>query len=163
MKQPNQRVCFQFGGFKNLVFEFHKARIKRTRGSESWFLSQWTVNRCVCVCIYVCTLGVHRLPKVVCKDMCGFNQWASGFWTPCRLLSRWSVCRHSYHLEGFMFTFHTSLFHISLLIHPYSCCDGKTSEGQTKTPCGILILRKQSALMTDKNFLSTQTVSNSLF
>ena len=52
MKQPNQRVCFQFGGFKNLVFEFHKARIKRTRGSESWFLSQWTVNRCVCV--YIC-------------------------------------------------------------------------------------------------------------
>ena len=65
VKQPNQRVCFQFGGFKNLVFEFHKARIKRTRGSESWFLSQWTVNRCVCV--HVCTLGVHRLSKVVAR------------------------------------------------------------------------------------------------
>ena len=65
VKQPNQRVCFQFGGFKNLVFEFHKARIKRTRGSESWFLSQWTVNRCVCV--HACTLGVHRLSKVVAR------------------------------------------------------------------------------------------------
>ena len=108
---------------------------------------------CVCTCVY--PWGSQTF-QGSCKDMCGFNQSASRFWTPCRLLSSWSVCRHSYHLEGFMFTFHTPLFPISLLIHPYSCCDGKTPEGQTKAPCEILILRKQSALMTDKNFLSTQ-------
>ena len=111
---------------------------------------------CVCVCVRVCTLGVHRLPKVVRKDMCGFNQWLQ--------LSSWSVCRHFYHLEGFMLTSHTSLFPISLLIHPYSCCDGKTNSwGPNQGTLWNTDTEKAKCSNDWQKLPSTETVSTSLF
>ena len=82
MKQPNQRVRFQFGGFKNLVFEFHKVRIRRTRGSESWFLSQWTVNWCVCVCVCVCVCTQACTCVYVCVPL-GFTDFPRWYERTC--------------------------------------------------------------------------------
>lgn len=71
VKQPNQRVSSKFEGFRRLAFEFHKAKFRRTWGSESLFPSQWAVNY-MCVCM--CALGVHRCPKVAHRHMGTINQ-----------------------------------------------------------------------------------------
>lgn len=151
VKQPNQRVSSKFEGFRRLAFEFHKAKFRRTWGSESLFPSQWAVNY-MCVC--TCTLGVHRCPKVAHRHMGTINQISFqilNFLLPLlKLICLWTLSSFA----GFLVYFsHLPFCTIPPSLHSCSCYDGKIPKGQTEEPWEIPILRKQSDLLTGKHIL----------